>query len=66
MMLFHRAVGRVVRRHRVCPAPSSAHAADGGEPVDQLLQRRQLLLLDQIKLLKTKSKIKNFENLKNI
>ena len=51
MMLFHRVVGRVVR-HRVRSAPSPAHAADGGEPVDQLLQRRELLLLDQIKLLK--------------
>ena len=35
-------------------------AADGRQPVDQLLQRRQLLLLDQIEFLKDMSaKFKN-------
>jgi hypothetical protein len=43
MVVFHSGVGHGVR---------SGGAADGGKPVDQLLQRSQLLLLDQIELLK--------------
>jgi len=50
MVVFHGGVGRM----RV--AAAAAHSSDGGEPVDQLLQWSQLLLLDQIKFLKRKNK----------